>query len=103
MSGSLTDHPVSLRLERPPRPERLHVLIRFVLLLALGALTARYPLWGILYLAAPALIALRGFRQWRPPSGGPQALVTLSLFSTAVLPFYAFASFEKKAGRDDTD
>jgi hypothetical protein len=59
MSASSTDHPVSLRLERSPYPERLHVLIRAVLLLAVCAVFARYPVAGILYLAVPALVALR--------------------------------------------
>jgi hypothetical protein len=52
------DHPVGLWVERPARPQRVHVLIRVLLLMALGAIV-RSPLWGILYLAIPALVALR--------------------------------------------
>jgi hypothetical protein len=50
-------HPVHLRVERPERSRRIHVLVRLVLCFALGALGAG-RLWGVAYLAAPAVVAL---------------------------------------------
>jgi uncharacterized protein DUF4389 len=53
----MSTHPVRLRVERPVRMERIHVLIRFVLLLSLGAIGCSSLYW-LLYLALPALAAL---------------------------------------------
>lgn len=52
-----TTHPVQLRVEPPPRLARIHVLIRLVLLAALGTLGCSSVYW-LLYLAAPAAVAL---------------------------------------------
>jgi hypothetical protein len=53
----MTTHPVQLRVEPPARIQRVHVLIRIVLLLALGTL-AWSSLYWLLYLTLPALAAL---------------------------------------------
>jgi hypothetical protein len=49
--------PVTLTVERPARQVRLHVAIRLVLLVALGLLGTSSVYW-ILYLTAPAVVAL---------------------------------------------
>lgn len=51
------NHPVQLRVERPQRIPRVHVIIRLALLLALGTLTWSSIYW-LLYLVLPALVAL---------------------------------------------
>jgi hypothetical protein len=53
----MTTHPVQLRVDPPARLQRIHVLIRLVLLVALGALGWSSLYW-LLYLALPALAAL---------------------------------------------
>ena len=53
----MSPHPVGLRVETSPRIHRIHVAIRFVLLLALGALGYSSIYW-VLYLLLPALVAL---------------------------------------------
>jgi hypothetical protein len=50
-------HPVHLTIERGPRPRRIHVLLRLVLMLALGFIGFS-RVWGLVYLAVPALVAL---------------------------------------------
>ena len=52
-----TTHPVQLRIEPAPRLARIHVLIRLVLLAALGTLGCSSVYW-LIYLAAPAAVAL---------------------------------------------
>lgn len=52
-----TTHPVHLRVEPAARLQRIHVLIRLVLLVALGALGGSSLYW-LLYLALPAAVAL---------------------------------------------
>jgi hypothetical protein len=51
------NQPVHLIVERPARISRLHLVIRLVLLLALGALGVSSVYWA-LYLALPPLLAL---------------------------------------------
>lgn len=53
-----TTHPVHFRVPPAPRAQRIHVLIRLVLLMALGAVGCSSLYW-VLYLALPALAALR--------------------------------------------
>jgi hypothetical protein len=53
----MSTHPISLRIESPPEWARVHVLIRLVLLMALGALGCSSLYW-LLYLGLPALAAL---------------------------------------------
>lgn len=50
-------HPVQLQVQLPERMQRIHVVIRLVLLAALGALGCSSLYW-ILYLALPAVAAL---------------------------------------------
>jgi hypothetical protein len=50
-------HPVHLHVERTPRPRRIHVVVRAVLLLAVGTVGLGAVYW-MLYLALPALVAL---------------------------------------------
>lgn len=50
-------HPVQLHVERPAAMQRIHVLIRLVLLLALGTVGCSSLYW-LLYLALPAAVAL---------------------------------------------
>lgn len=52
-----TTHPVQLRVEPAPRLMRIHVVIRLVLLAALGTLGCSSLYW-LLYLAIPAGVAL---------------------------------------------
>lgn len=52
-----TTHPVQLRVEPAPKRSRIHVLIRLLLLVALGTLGCSSLYW-VLYLAAPAAVAL---------------------------------------------
>jgi hypothetical protein len=54
----MSTHPVQLHVEPPPYTERIHVVIRILLLLALGALGLSWASW-FLYLVLPALVALR--------------------------------------------
>ena len=54
----MTTHPVQLSVEPPATIERIHVVIRLVLLLALGTLGCSSLYW-LLYLGLPALVALR--------------------------------------------
>jgi hypothetical protein len=51
------DHPIQLHVEPPGEMARIHVLIRLVLLMALGAVSGSPLYWGA-YLALPALAAL---------------------------------------------
>ncbi len=53
----MSSHPVRFRIEPPARLERIHVVIRLALLLALGMLGCSAVYW-LLYLALPALVAL---------------------------------------------
>jgi hypothetical protein len=50
-------HPVHLYVERGGRPGRIHVVLRLVLMLALGCFSFN-RLYGLIYLAVPALVAL---------------------------------------------
>lgn len=54
----MTAHPVQLHVTTPERTQRIHVLIRLVLLIAIGTLGWSSLYW-MLYLALPALVALR--------------------------------------------
>lgn len=49
-------HPVHLRIERAPRLERIHVVIRLVLLVAIGLIGMSSVYW-MLYLGLPAVVA----------------------------------------------
>jgi hypothetical protein len=51
-------HPIQLRLEHAPQMDRAQVVIRLILLLALGAVGCSSVYW-VLYLALPGLAALR--------------------------------------------
>lgn len=53
----MTNHLVELRLEMPRDVDRIHVLIRLVLLMALGAVGCSSVYW-MMYLALPAVAAL---------------------------------------------
>jgi hypothetical protein len=53
----MTTHPVQLRVDPPARLQRVHVLIRLVLLVALGMLGWSSLYW-LLYLSLPALAAM---------------------------------------------
>jgi hypothetical protein len=63
----MSPHPVRFRVDRPREMERIHVLIRVVLLLALGAVGWSSLYW-LLYLALPAVAALlisqKGFERY---------------------------------------
>jgi hypothetical protein len=50
-------HPVHLYVQREERPGRIHVVVRLVLLAAVGAVGCG-PIYWVAYLAAPALVAL---------------------------------------------
>jgi hypothetical protein len=50
-------HPVHLYVERDERPRRIHVLLRLVLMAALGFIGFNRA-YGLVYLAVPALVAL---------------------------------------------
>jgi hypothetical protein len=50
-------HPVHLSIEPEGRPRRVHVLLRLVLMLALGVIHFD-RVYGVAYLAVPALVAL---------------------------------------------
>jgi len=50
-------HPIRFRIEQPARMERIHVLIRLLLLVALGALSWSSLYWA-LYVGLPAYAAL---------------------------------------------
>ena len=54
----MSPHPVAFAVERPARMQRIHVLIRLALLIALGAIGCSSIYW-LLYLALPAIVALR--------------------------------------------
>jgi hypothetical protein len=51
-------HPVQFAVEQPRHTERIHVVIRIALLLALGTIWFSWA-YGFLYLVLPALVALR--------------------------------------------
>ena len=53
----MIDHPVQFDVQLPSRTARVHVLTRLVLLVAVGTLGTS-ALYGALYLALPALVAL---------------------------------------------
>jgi hypothetical protein len=53
----MNPHPVRLQVEPPPVMDRIHVAIRLVLLIALGAIGVSSLYW-VLYLALPAVAAL---------------------------------------------
>jgi len=53
----MIDHPVQFDVQPPSRTARVHVLTRLVLLVAVGTLGTS-ALYGALYLALPALVAL---------------------------------------------
>ncbi len=69
-----TTHPVQLRVEPAPKLSRIHVVIRVVLLAALGTLGCSSLYW-LLYLAAPAAVALvvsqRGSERFLAESAPP--------------------------------
>jgi hypothetical protein len=50
-------HPVHLYIERGARPRRIHVVLRLVLMAALGFVGFRH-VYGLIYLAVPALVSL---------------------------------------------
>jgi hypothetical protein len=50
-------HPVHVQIERTARPRRVHLVLRLVLLIGLGALGASRFSW-VVYLALPALAAI---------------------------------------------
>lgn len=52
-----TTHAFDFTVERPPRMQRVHVLIRLLLLMAIGAVGTSSIYW-LLYLALPAVAAL---------------------------------------------
>ena len=54
----MTTHPVQLQVEPPPLTERVHVVIRILFLVALGMVGLSWASC-FLYLALPALVALR--------------------------------------------
>ena len=54
----MSSHPVELRVEPPPYTERIHVVIRILLLVALGMVGFSWA-YCFLYLVLPALVALR--------------------------------------------
>jgi hypothetical protein len=54
----MSAHPVQLHVESAPHTERIHVVIRVLLLVAIGTLGLSW-LYGFLYLVLPALVALR--------------------------------------------
>jgi hypothetical protein len=56
--ANMTTHPVRLSVVPPASMQRIHVIIRLVLLLALGTLGGSSLYW-LLYLGLPALVALR--------------------------------------------
>lgn len=51
-------HPVQLFIDPQPRTQRIHVVIRLLLLAAIGAIGCSSVYW-VLYLGLPALVALR--------------------------------------------
>src|SRR5579863_4002015 len=53
----MSGYPVHLQIERTPHPRRIHVVLRTVLLVALGTISMGAIYW-IAYLALPALVAL---------------------------------------------
>jgi hypothetical protein len=53
----MSGHPVQLHIERTTDPRRIHVVLRAVLLLAIGTVSLGAVLW-MGYLAVPALVAL---------------------------------------------
>ena len=57
MATHLTAHPVDFHVEHPARMQRVHVVIRIALLLALGAVGCSSLYW-LLYLSVPAFAAL---------------------------------------------
>ena len=54
----MESHPVQLRIDSYTHPQRIHVLIRVALLCAIAAVGCSSVYW-VLYLALPALVALR--------------------------------------------
>jgi len=54
----MSSHPVQLQVEPPPTTERIHVVIRILLLFALGTIGVSWASC-FLYLVVPALVALR--------------------------------------------
>jgi hypothetical protein len=69
MSIHPVHHPVQLCVERAPRLERIHVVIRLVLLVAIGLIGLSSVYW-MLYLGLPAVVAMLVLRR-----GGPAYLV----------------------------
>jgi hypothetical protein len=55
---SMNPHPIQLRLEHAPHMDRAHVVIRLILLIALGAVGCSSVYW-MLYLTLPAFAAMR--------------------------------------------
>jgi hypothetical protein len=53
----MSAHPVRIRLERPAHLERIHVVIRLALLIAIGLVGLSSVYW-VLYLALPAVAAI---------------------------------------------
>jgi hypothetical protein len=53
----MISHPVLFEVERAPRMDRLHVLVRLLLLVAIGALGLGSVYW-VLYLVPPLVVAL---------------------------------------------
>jgi hypothetical protein len=64
MSTHPVHHPVQLGVERAPRLERIHVVIRLVLLVAIGLIGLSSVYW-MLYLGLPAVVALLVLRRGR--------------------------------------
>ena len=64
----MESHPVQLFVDATGRTQRIHVLIRLLLLMAIGAIGCSSVYW-VLYLGLPALVALRILQRG---SSGPQ-------------------------------
>lgn len=81
----MSHHPVQLNIERAARIPRIHVVIRLVLLLALGTIGCSSIYW-FLYLALPALVAAvvaqRGSSRYLTESA-PKVVGVLRWFASA--------------------
>ena len=81
----MSRHPVQLNIERAARIPRIHVVIRLVLLLALGTLGCSSIYW-FLYLALPAMVAAMVSQK-----GGPRYLADNAPKVVRVLRWFAVA------------
>ena len=81
----MSRHPVQLNIERAARIPRIHVVIRLVLLLALGTLGCSSIYW-FLYLALPAMVAAMVSQK-----GGPRYLADNAPKVVRVLRWFAGA------------